>query len=158
EGNVTLAVADGFTNLGLIELTAQNLSYTTTFAVANGTLVNAPDGVIRTITGSSGSRVLAAELDNDGTLDIQYPLPISRVGAAHVHRSSLALTAANLTVTQSGTTPSFTNLGAITLAAGRTMTVTGGTLDLAGGTLVGDTATLSTNNLSLVMTPTSVRT
>ena len=62
------------------------------------------------------------------------PLTINRASSQHVHRSALTLGAANLTVTQSGTTPSFTNLGSIQLGASRSFAVTGGSLDLSGGT------------------------
>ncbi len=157
-GGHTLTVANGFTNLGTIELVSLNTSYTTIFAVTNGTLVNAAGGVIRTLVGAGGARTLAAQLDNSGTLDILQPLTIAKASAAHVHRSALALSAANLTVTQTGTAPSFTNLGSITLGTGRTLSVTGGSLNLADGTLTGMDATLSMQNVSLSMTPASART
>ena len=78
-------------------------------------LVNAAGGTIRTLAGAGGSRVLAAQLDNSGSLDLQFALSLARAGAQHVNRGALALTAANLSVTQSGTTPSFTNLGDLRL-------------------------------------------
>jgi hypothetical protein len=157
-GGHTLAVSSGFTNLGTIELAAYNSGYTTTFDVVTGTLVNAPGGVIRSVVGAGGGRTLAAQLDNIGTLDLAHPLTLAKPNAAHVHRSTLDLTAANLAVTQSGAAPSFTNLGSITLAPSRTLSVTGGALNLADGTLVGEAATLSMQNVALSMTPASART
>jgi hypothetical protein len=157
-GGLDLIISNGFENVGTIELVSLNAGYSTRVLVSNGTLVNAPSGTIRSLVGAGGIRALGAELDNSGTLDIQQPLEIGRAGAAHVHRSTLNLGAADLTVTQTGTTPSFTNLGDITLANGRTLTVNGGALDLSGGTLVGDTATLTMTNVALTMTPASART
>ncbi len=157
--SAALTVSNGFTNNGTIELIALNAGYSSTFAVPNGTLVNASSGVIRSLVGASGARVLAAQLDNNGTLDIQHPMEIDRASAQHVHRSSLVLGSANLTVTQTGTTPSFTNLGSVQLGSSRTMTVSGGSLDLSGGTLTGDTlSTLVLSGVSLSMTPASMRT
>lgn len=156
--NTTFTVTDGFTNTGAIELISYNAGYSTEFRVTNGTLVNAPTGTIRSLVGAAGARTLAAELDNSGALEILQPLTINRAASAHVNRSSLDLTVANVTVTQSGSGPSFTNLGSITMAPGRQLSVSGGTLDLAGGEILGHDATLSISNLSLVATPASLRT
>ncbi|MBX3133716.1 MAG: hypothetical protein KF689_10065 [Gemmatimonadaceae bacterium] len=157
-GSVNLSVSSGFTNTGTIELRAADAGYSSTFTVSSGTLVNAPSGTVRTFAGSGGLRTIAAELDNDGTLDFQTTTTLSRASAAHVNRGSFTLDAANLTVTQTGTSPSFTNLGSIHLATGRTLSITGGAVNLSDGTLVGDSATLSLGNVALTATPASART
>ncbi len=156
-GSTTATVVDGFTNLGTIELEAVNAAYTTTLAVTNGTLINESGATIRSF-GTVGSRVLAAQLDNRGTVQLDYPLTLSKASAQHVNSGSIALVTQNFTVTQSGTAPSFTNTGAMPLSAGRTFTVTGGSLDLTSGTLTGDDATLSLTNVALSITPATART
>jgi hypothetical protein len=160
-GNVTLTVSNGFTNTGTIELIANTAGYTTTLGVTTGTLVNAAGAVIRSLPGTGdGARTLAAAVDNRGSFDLQFPLTVNRAGAAHLNSGTIALTSQNLTYAL-GANGSLVNTGTITLAAGRTLTVSGGTgatLNLSGGTLTGDDATLSTSDLSLTLTPTSART
>ena len=140
-GTAALTVADGFTNDGAIELTSIDAGYTATLTVTNGTLVNAPTRTLRALlgTGGGGGRTLAAQLDNQGILDVEQPLTLSRADADHTNSGTIDLTAANLTLTQSGTTPSFTNTttGTVTLGASRTWTVTGGLLDVTTGTVSG---------------------
>src|SRR5262249_48376325 len=60
-----LLVANGFTNLGTIELT-DNAASRASLTVTSGTLVNAPSGVIDVQLGAGGSRNLTGKLDNQG--------------------------------------------------------------------------------------------
>jgi len=98
---------------------------------ANGRIrrINA-DGTIATVAGVGGVRVLNTTLINQGTVNIPFDLAITGASAAHVNSGTIAMTAGDLTVTQSGTTPSFTNTGTIA-TNGRTFTVAGGTLDMS---------------------------
>jgi hypothetical protein len=155
--SATTTFATGFTNTGRIELNAADASYTTSLNLAAGTLVNAPTGVIRSVAGT-GSRLIAAVLDNQGLLDLLYPLTLAEPSAAHLNSGTINANAANLTVTQTGTTPSFTNSGSILLGAGRTLSVTGGTLNLTGGLLNGPSGTLSTSGVTLNFDQTTART
>jgi hypothetical protein len=63
--NTTLTVANGFTNVGLIDITQSTTgssSYTSTFAVTAGTLINT--GTIQSTIGArTGNRVLNADVD-----------------------------------------------------------------------------------------------
>ncbi|MCC7003763.1 MAG: hypothetical protein IT357_16520 [Gemmatimonadaceae bacterium] len=156
-GGATLTVTNGFTNNGTIQLEAIDAGYTTTFTVTNGTLTNALGGVIRPVSGT-GSRILNAQLANAGLVDVQHALTINRASAAHTNTGTIAVDAATLTIAQTGTTPSFTNTGSITITAGRILSVTGGTLDLTGGTLSGPAAQLSTSGTTLAFTTQSART
>ena len=147
-----LTVANGFTNLGAIELTVVfGAAYNAQLTVTNGILVNASGGTISALPGAAagGSRTLDAQLDNQGILTMLTPLAMNRVGADHVNSGTIDVSAANLTLLQSGTTPSFTNTGTITIGAGRTFTVNSGTFTGdPGGTIGGGTLTLT--NLTAV--------
>jgi hypothetical protein len=156
--NATLTVANGFTNDGQIELTTQDASYSSSFNVTSGSLINSPSGTVTTSVGAGGSRTLGAQLENHGILDVNQALTISKTDALHVSDGTIDLTgAANLTITQSGSSPSFTNSGGITLGAGRTLTISGGAVDLAAGNVTGTaTSNLTVNSATLAFTPSSV--
>src|SRR5262249_23136790 len=60
---------NAFTNHGIIEVTSDFGSF---FTVSNGTLVNAPDGVIRTLAGTGVSvPVITAPIDNQGLIEVE---------------------------------------------------------------------------------------
>ncbi len=133
----SMMVSTSFENHALIELTEMNVrpefgSPMVTLTVSDGTLVNAEGGTIRVLQGeataASVPRVLAAELDNRGTPDAQWRLTIDKASAQHINAASglIDITGGDLTVQQSGTTPTFTNEGDIQIVADRTMTINGG--------------------------------
>jgi hypothetical protein len=149
-GTATLTVTNGFTNAGLIELSNQfNQPYGAQLNVTNGTLVNAAGATIAALGGQTpgGARGLSAQLDNQGLLDVAVPLTLNRGNSAHLNSGTIDLTAADLTITQSGSPSSFTNSGTMTLGTGRTLTVQNGTFNQAAGTL-GGPGTLALLNLT----------
>ncbi|MGH9262049.1 MAG: autotransporter outer membrane beta-barrel domain-containing protein, partial [Acidimicrobiales bacterium] len=77
-----------------------------------------------------GSRDLFAQLDNRGTMTVAHPLAINKATAQHQNTGLIGVTGGNLTLTQSGTGPSFTNGsgGVIDVGAGQILKVTGGTV------------------------------
>jgi hypothetical protein len=161
-----LTVANGFTNNGTIDLTNNggNTTLTSTLIVASGTLVNASGRSINSLAGSFGgpARTLTAQLDNQGTVNVAHPLTINGPSADHSNSGTLDVSGANLTITQSGTTPSLTNAGALTIASGRTLQLNGAGGDFAynsGSTLSSTgtlilSATIVTLNIDLVTTGT----
>ena len=126
-GLATLTVAQGFTNAGTIDLTQINGGNPDTAAltVTAGTLVNT--GTISSSVGTGGNRTLTAQLDNQaaGTLTINQPLTISKGSAQDTNEGTINVAGGNLTVSQSGTSPSFTNTGTVTVASGLTLAVNG---------------------------------
>jgi hypothetical protein len=143
EGDATccsafVTVANGFTNNGAIDLTAINGASGTSaqLTVTNGALTNAPGGTITSLPGTGGARTLTAVLANQGTLTVTQPLVINHGSAGHTNSGTVTV-GANLTVNQSGTTPSFVNTGAISVAAADTFTVTSGTFTQSSGTIGG---------------------
>jgi fibronectin-binding autotransporter adhesin len=155
--NATLTIANGFTNNGLIELTSADGGFSSTLNVTNGTLTNASGATIHTAAGAGGSRTIAAQLNNIGTLDVDQDVTINKASAAHTNSGAIDLTVADLQVSQSGTSPSFANTGTVTLAAGRTWTVNNGTLDLSTGSVTGTvTSRLTVNGATMAFTPSTV--
>jgi len=137
-GTSNLTVANSFTNSGAIVLTDTTSSYGAVLTMPTGArLTNAPAGTIDAAVGTAGPRTLAAELDNQGTITLDRPLTISRAGAAHTNSGTIDVSGGDLTLSQSGVTPSFTTSGTITIGAGRTFTVTSGALNYGAGTING---------------------
>ena len=138
-----------------LDLFAQDAAYTVTLATPS--LTNTASGTIATVAGVGGVRVLNATLINQGTVNIPFDLAITGASAAHVNSGTITLTTGDLTVTQSGTTPSFTNTG--TIAAGaRTLTFAGGTVDLTAGSVSGVGALVSTTGTTaLLLAPAQVQ-
>ena len=160
--NATLTVANGFVNHAQIRLdsTATN-PFNATLAVTNGTLVNAGGGRIRSLGSGAadGARAINALLDNDGLIDVQYPLTVTRAAAAHLNNGTIDVVGGNLTFAQSGATPSLRVQGAsavLNVAAGRTLTTTAGNIDLVQGgrlTGAGTVVTGALQNQNGVVTP-----
>jgi RHS repeat-associated protein len=103
----SVSVAHGFTNHGLIELTSlPPRNFSGSLGVTNGTLVNAPDGIIRSETGNrGGARGLGGSVDNQGLIEI---------------------------LEQALSFGSLTTSGTVRIGAGRSLTF-GGNLDIAAG-------------------------
>jgi hypothetical protein len=161
--SAVLTVANDLTNNGVIQLTALQSGIATTLSVTNGTLYNAPGALLETLSGTGGIHTLNAQLNNQGTVNLNQRLNITRTGAAHTNSGLITVRAdltvnqlgaaasfvntgkinaasANVLFTQTGALPSFTNDGEIDVAAGRTFTLDGGTFtNFADNTLTGGT-------------------
>lgn len=124
--NSTLTFATGFTNAGLIELTSINGPTTSLLAVTSGTLANVTGATIAVLPGAGGTRILQAQLSNDGTIVVGHDVSFTKGEADHLNSGLIQLTTGNLTVDQSGTTPTFAMPGSIVIGAGRHLTVNGG--------------------------------
>jgi hypothetical protein len=144
-----LSLVNSFTNNATLELTSSHVSRTAILTVDGGLLMNDTGGVILTSAGTGGAnRTLNAELDNRGLVTVNHPFTIHKSGSHHMSSGTIELIGGDLSILQSGTTPSFSNAGTIDIGSGRIMTVnnnvftnlvTGliqgnGVLDLAGTT------------------------
>ncbi len=146
-GPTTLTVGNGFTNNGLIELTSINgAEQPATLSVTSGTLLNATTRIIDVLAGTGGARNLNAQLDNQGTINVGTNLAINAPAADHLNSGTINVTGGNLTLSQSGTTPTFTNTGAIAIASSRVFTASGGAFTHNGGTISGAGTLALTNN------------
>jgi hypothetical protein len=117
--DATLKVANGFTNDGLIVMTAgpNFVGTASTLIVASGTLTNAADGTINSSAGTGGARILNAQLDNQGVMNISQPLTLAANSAAQQNSGTINITG-GLTINQSGAASSFTNTGTINASGG----------------------------------------
>ena len=151
---VALTVANGFTNAGTIVLD-DFANDAATLAVTNGTLTNT--GEIRTQNSQGGGtqgRNIQAELDNQSTLTINSTSTIAKADADHLNSGTFDVND-NLTLTQSGTTPTFTNSGTIDVASGKTFTISGGSFTDNGGTFLGSgTLALSSTTATVILNQT----
>jgi hypothetical protein len=147
-GNVVATFTNGLTvgPNAFLDLTAENAGYSSTLNVTSGLLTIAPTAQLTTAAGSSGTRTIGAELLNQGAVQINIPTTLARADAAHVNAAgaNIAVFGGNLTVTQTGTAPTFTNNGTITVAATRSFIGNGGAFNLETGTMLGSTGTFQT--------------
>lgn len=143
-GFADVTVASGFTNAGTIELTGT--SWAGRLTVASGLLINGPTGTLQ--SGVGAGNVLTAPLDNQGAVLVDGPLTLNAASADHLNSGTITLGAGNLTVNQSGTTPSFTTSGDVVVGAGRTWTVNSGVVNHTAGKIEGN-GTLAFNGVTL---------
>jgi len=175
-GNLT--IANGFTNNGTIELTnTYTTSRNVTLTVSSGTLVNAEGNSIDALIGAGGgARYLYAELDNQtgATVTVAEALTIDQDNATHTNAGDIVLNAANLTLTltsatfensglldatngsvainQSGTSPSFTNSGTLTIGTGQTAAFSNGAFAYPASGAIGGTGALSLDGVTADLT------
>src|SRR5512143_2672786 len=151
--SAAVTVANGFTNNGTIDLTAINGASGTSavLTVTNGSLTNAAGAHLNSLPGTGGARTLTAQLANQGTLTVSQPLTINHGSAAHTNSGTVAL-AANLTLNQSGVSPSFTHSGTLTIQAGDTLILNSGAFNYTGGT-IGGLGAITFSSATLALTP-----
>ncbi len=132
-----LVVDSGFTNNGLLEYVCTYSTASISVNTPNGPLVNSLTGTI-SITGTTGSANINAELDNQGTMSLEWPLSLTVASANHTNSGTISLTGGSLHINQSGTTPSFTNTGTIVVNSGYTLDINAGTFDYPSGSITGE--------------------
>ncbi|HSD32375.1 MAG TPA: hypothetical protein VLB49_10725, partial [Gemmatimonadales bacterium] len=184
-GAGTLTVSGGsWTNNGAIVLTDVGSAFGATLSVPTGTLTNVAGATIDAPLGANGDRTLNATLDNQGTVTIgtaaARKLTIAPpAGAASSNSATITINSGLLQVTQTGTSPSLTNLGAIQLVggnfslnqpsggtpgtltsagalsigSGRTFTVAGGMLEVPAGATITGTGTLALSGATANVAP-----
>jgi hypothetical protein len=165
-------------------LTDVGSAFGATLTMPTGTLTNASGATIDAPLGANGDRTLNATLDNQGTVTIgtaaARKLTIAPpAGAASSNSATITINSGLLQVTQTGTSPSLTNLGAIQLVggnlslnqpsggtpgtltsagalsigSGRTFTVAGGMLEVPAGATVTGTGTLALSGATANVAP-----
>src|SRR5262249_21939530 len=77
-----LTVANGFSNLGLIDLNASG-GWSATLTVSAGTLSNAAGATLSATGTADTNRTLAAQLVNQGTVSVSQPLTLYKDSAQH---------------------------------------------------------------------------
>ncbi|HEY7685960.1 MAG TPA: hypothetical protein VH833_07650 [Gemmatimonadales bacterium] len=143
-GFADVTVASGFTNAGTIQLTGT--SWAGRLTITSGPLVNGATGTLQ--SSASVGNVLTAPLDNLGAVLVDGPLTLNAMSADHANSGTITLGTGNLTVSQSGTTPSFTTSGNVVVTTGRTWTVNGGAVNHTAGKIEGN-GTVALNGVTL---------
>jgi formylmethanofuran dehydrogenase subunit C len=138
-GDAALTVASGFTNHGALELTSADVSRAAALTVSSGTLTNALGASVSAFADTGGTRILGAQLDNQGTLNVAQDLSLTSTGHTLSNSGTIDI-ASGFTLTVGA--GSFTNFSAGTL--------TGGTYNIA-GTFKFPEAALTTNAAALLL-------
>lgn len=141
-GGAVQTFAGGFTNNGIVELTATGSAWASTLNVTSGILLNPAGRTIDVQGATGGARALNARLDNRGLLSLGAALTVAKPGVAHVNSGTISVTGGDLALTLSAAGGSFTNTGAITLSPGRTLSASAGVFSHDAGSL-GPVGTLS---------------
>jgi len=97
--DASLALANGFTNRGTITLDNLNAgaANAATVSIAAGTLFNEGTLLSQDTGGAGGARLLAAELENKDTVQVDHDLTIARTGANHLNDGIINVDASTLT-------------------------------------------------------------
>lgn len=129
--SATLTSTNGFTVNGDLFLTGDGNSIDTT----TGTLTVAAGGVVD-VSGAGAARSILSQLNNLGTVTVAQDLTLAEDSAAHTNSGNFTVTSGTVTLTQTGTTPSFTNSGSLLVSGD--LIVNGGTVaNTATGTVGG---------------------
>ena len=83
-----------------------------------------------------------------GTINLNYAVDISFPSAAHLNSGTISVNESQ-TLSQVGTTPSFSNTGAITISSGKTFSINSGTFNHNSGSVLQGGGTFDLNNASL---------
>jgi hypothetical protein len=130
----------GFENNGLLQSLTYNYWAGGSLEVTNGSLVNNADGVLNilvpgTISSSASPFNLVVQLENHGEVLVDHWTVLQKSDAAHINSGELSLQDNVLTITQVGTTTSFSNSGTISVDETSTLNIQGGTVDFISGSL-----------------------
>jgi len=140
-GSANFTIANSFTNTANLELTSIDGGYSSQLNMPAATLTNGATGNLYVFAGAGGGRVLAVQLVNQGTMTSGATLNLNRASAAHLNSGTITMTgASDLNITQTGTTPSFTNTGTINAAPGNSFAFSNGTIDLTAGVVTGSSS------------------
>ena len=117
--------------------------------------MNAADGSIRsrvaTYSAGGGSRSLNAVLDNRGLLQVDEQLDWRNDSGQSANSGTIRVTAAHLTLNQTGTDPRFTNTGSIEVAIGTGFGINAGAVVQDGGTMARGRQALTLNSVNATL-------
>lgn len=85
--STTVLAPEGFTNRGSLRLESANSSFATHLTV-DGDFLHAPGGTLLVRPGTGGTRVLSAEVRNEGTISLQTSTTVGRTDAIHRNRGT----------------------------------------------------------------------
>ncbi|HEX7878030.1 MAG TPA: hypothetical protein VF720_01395, partial [Candidatus Eisenbacteria bacterium] len=116
---VSLSIQNAFTVNGELDLrgtSAPGQPNDAVFYLLSGTLTIGSGGkLISSVDTGGGGRICHATINNQGTIQVDYPMTIDKLSADHVSTGTIDLNEGTLTWLQTGTTPSLTANGSITI-------------------------------------------
>ncbi|MBI3194590.1 MAG: T9SS type A sorting domain-containing protein [Ignavibacteriae bacterium] len=135
-----ITFARGFTNHGLLSMVGYNDAWgnpiPAILTLNSDSLLNAPDGTIETLVGQGADRVITGPLINEGTINIGYVFTLNKASVHHRNNGTINVNGPAMYVY--GDSASFTNNGAITIAASNFLEVKNGcAFVLSNGTISG---------------------
>ncbi|MEW6159807.1 MAG: hypothetical protein AB1813_20440, partial [Verrucomicrobiota bacterium] len=89
--HTTVTAENGFQNEGEILIQSVEGGWTSSFAISNGSLVNASTGVLTVGEGTQGDRRLNLELKNSGRVNVNWPVILQKANATHVNRGEIQI-------------------------------------------------------------------
>jgi hypothetical protein len=133
--HTTLTAPNGFSNAGRWLLESQNAGWTSALTVSAGQLRNLAGGVIDIGVGSGGPRQISADLLNLGALNVGYGLTLSKANGVYDNQGAINI-AEGQTLSISGQNQVFNQqAGTLTIAGG--FTANGITFNFLGGDIAG---------------------
>jgi hypothetical protein len=128
-GNQTLTLASGFTNNGTVELTSTAFAGNAQLVVTSGILSNSSTGTLRILPGVGGVRTLSAALDNSGIVTVSSSATFA--SALNQLNGGALTVAAGQTLTSNGLIQLFTG-STTTVLSGGSIVRNGGCSPLGG--------------------------
>ena len=144
-GNANLTSANGFTNAGTLRIESIGSNWESKLTVTSGTLVNT--GSIVSGVGTGGARTIVGDLMNQGTLDVNQSLVLTRVNGSYVNEGQLNV-AAGQKLSYGGQGQVFTQRSG-TLAVSGSFEVSNAAFRFEGGTFTGNPVALANSTLTL---------
>lgn len=158
----SLSVGGGMSNAGDVNLTDDGGGADSDLTVTGGTLTNT--GTLTSVLAGAGARLLAAALDNQGTVDVDNALTLDQTNATHTNTGDINISGDDFDVSLGGTNPGFDNNGGtINVTGGDFLLTTSGTsptfdnsglIDLNGGNAIifqGGTDPVMTNDGTILL-------
>src|SRR5262249_42939085 len=132
----TTVIADGDIDVqGLVTMRSADQGFQTRLNLAGHALHVDAGGALNVETGSGGDRFIVGAVNNDGVINVSFPLNVAAAGVTHASNGTWNLSSS---VAVSGGGETFALLaGAIATVAGGSMSVTGGAFNMTGGSMTG---------------------
>ncbi|MBI4317996.1 MAG: SBBP repeat-containing protein, partial [Chloroflexi bacterium] len=146
-GALNLTASYGITNTGTIVLSSINSGYSAQINVTNGVLSNT--GTVNVNPGTGGTRTIAANLYNQGTVNVNTDTTLSKLSGSHTNLGAINIATGAL-LTMSGNSQVFNhNAGTLTTNG---FSISSNTFNYNGGVISG-TATITLANSTLNLGP-----
>ena len=145
KGNALLRVANGIANAGILRLESSGGAQASSILLTGGTLVNT--GVLEVKAGSGGQRLITADLNNQGQVQISAPLTFNKANGVYTNTGTWAIATGQVLSITSGNQAFNQNNG--TLQAEGELALRSATFGFNGGTIQGSGVVLTAATLNI---------